>query len=36
MTETADSNEHWVTAFLLNLDQQRNYPIVPQTPIAGT
>ena len=25
MTETADSNEHWVTAFLLNLDQQRNY-----------
>ena len=25
MTETDDSNEHWVNNFLLNLDQQRNY-----------
>ena len=25
MTEAADSNTHWITAYLLHLDQQRNY-----------
>ena len=25
MTDVIDSNEHWLSSFLLNLDQQRNY-----------
>ena len=25
MTDANDSNEHWLSSFLLNLDQQRNY-----------